>query len=252
MKVNWSKVGIFAAGAAVGAVISAIVTRNVVDKTYRKVADDEIMKAWEESRERRKADKEAIKKLKETIDRQDKLIKAQSDQIKACGGTPVSEIADDSGDETEDDQRPSVYTGDGKGKTDRRELEKRLYTAYSRMYDRAEAEFPMEDGPSGEEEEEIVSKSGPKIITEDEFSCQCLDYSKDDLHYYLADGKMLDEEGELIDEPAYIVGLDWENAGQNAGDEVYVRNDKLCADYRIIFTAGAGENNMVVFDGERP
>ena len=37
MKINAAKLGIFAAGAAVGAVISAIITRNVVDKTYREV-----------------------------------------------------------------------------------------------------------------------------------------------------------------------------------------------------------------------
>lgn len=244
MKINWAKVGIFAAGAAVGGVISSFITRNVVDKAYRKLADDEVYKAWEAAKKNREADKEKIKELNETISRQSTTIKAQADQIRLCGGVPVEESSDSDGDETEDDIGHPVYTGDREHKSSRRADERKSYTAYARLYDRAEAEFPMEDDVNGEEEEEMIAKSGPKVISETDFAYQCLDYSKDDLHYFLADGKMLDESHGLIDEPALLVGTDWLLHGKNAGDEVYVRNDQLCADYRIIFTAGAGENNI--------
>ena len=248
MKINWAKVGIFAAGAAVGAVISSFITRNVVDKAYRKLADDEVYKAWEAAKKHREADKEKIKELEELVKRQGTTIKAQADQIRLCGGVPIEESSDSDGDETEDDIGHPVYTGDREHKSGRRESERRTYTAYSRIYDRAEAEFPMEDDVSGEEEEEMITKSGPKVISESDFSCQCLDYGKEDLHFFLADGKMLDDEGEFIDEPALLVGTDWPLHGKNAGDEVYVRNDDLRSDYRIIFTAGAGENHMDLSD----
>ena len=250
MKINWAKVGIFAAGAAVGGVISAIITRNVVDKTYRKAADDEIYKAWEESKARRKADKDKIKELEEKIKQQNVTIQAQADQIRLCGGVPVEEKTESEADETEDDIGSAVSKSDRRAGSGSGYDTRRRYTAYSRIYDRAEAEFPMEEGPEEEEMSENESNKTPYVISEDDFSCQCLDYSKDDLRFYMADGKMLDEEGGFIDEPSYIVGTDWENMAKNAGDEVYVRNDSLCADYRIIFTAGAGENYMDVSDEE--
>lgn len=245
MKINWKSVGTFIFGAAVGGVVSAVVTRNVVDKTYRDAADKQICEAWKESKSRMDGYKSKIKDLEEKIKQQSVTIQTLADQIRSCGGTPVMP-KDDSDDETEDD-RSSLHKSEGKHGRTKQEADRALYQNYAGRYRRnepAEAEFPMEDDVDPEEEEEAIRKRMPVVISEDTFSTTCMDYSKDDLHWYMFDGKMLSEDGDYIDEPAHLVGLDWENHGENAGDEVYVRNDNLRADYRIIFTPGAGEESI--------
>ena len=104
-------------------------------------------------------------------------------------------------------------------------------------------------GSEDPELEEIeLERRGPVIISEEEFSENMIEYSKTDLRFYMFDGKIISEDGEYLDNYAGLIGEKWQGLGHDAGDEVYVRNDKLGADYRIIWTAGAGENNMQLVD----
>lgn len=246
MKINAAKIGIFVFGGAVGAVISAFVTRKMVDETYRKAADDEIYKIWQDSKKKNDENKAKIKELEEKISQQKVTISTLADQIRSCGETPKLEKEPEE-DETEDDLRPSVPTS---ARKDVRTVAKEHYERYSKRYKSDEVEFPGEvEEMSPEIEEELIEKSGPKVISEDDFSENCLDYTKSDLEYYLFDGKMLSEDGEYLDNYAGLVGENWKLHGHNAGDEVYVRNDHLAADYRIIFMAGAGEEHISMADG---
>ena len=245
MKINWKSVGIFVAGSVVGGIISAVVTRNVVDKVYRDAADEAIAEAWKESKKRQEGLKGKLKEANEKITRQNVLIQSLTDQVRACGGVPT--VPEDDGDETEDDIRPSVPKSDGQHGRTKRETERALYEGYAGRYRRsepAEAEFPPDDKPDPEELEDEIARRGPVVISEDEFAQTCMDYGKEDIRFYMYDGKMISEDGEYVDEPGYLVGWDWKLHGRNAGDEVYVRNDNLHADYRIIFTAGAGEESI--------
>lgn len=246
MKGTLGKIAIFACGAAVGGVISAIITRNIVDKTYREAADEEIYNAWQKSKERSKGYQERIKDLEEKVSQQNVTIKTLADQVRKAGDIPVESGVSEADDDAEDDPRRPISTG-------KREPELRKYSAYSRKYSSPEpaeeTEFPRDDDPYHPEEvEQILSKSEPYVITEDEFSTGCMDHSKEDIHYFMYDGKVLDEDYENIDDYARIIGEGWRDLGRRAGDEVYVRNDYLASDYRVIFTAGAGENNMNMSD----
>lgn len=245
MKINAAKIGIFVVGGAVGAVISAVVTRNLVDKTYREAADEEIYKAWKESKTKIDGYKAQIKELEEKISQQKVTISTLADQVRSNGGTPeVKEASED--DDTEDDIRPSVGTS---SREDLKDSAKRTYERYSKRYRPNEDDIPEGvEFMSPEIEEKMIEKSGPRVISEEEFSENCLDYTKSDLEFYLFDGKMLSEDGEYLDNYAGLVGENWKLHGRNAGDEVYVRNDHLAADYRIIFMAGAGEEHISMAD----
>ena len=257
-KVN--KIVIFLCGAAVGAAVSAFVTRKLVDETYRNAADEEIYKAWQDTKAKKRQYQEQIKGLEEKITQQNVTIKTLADQVRRAGDAPVASLVEEDDDETEDDPRPSLPTS---SKTSERDRERATYHSYSARYrggrtrdeGREEVAFPLSDGPLEDDdyheeefEEEKVPKSGPVVISEDEFATQCMDYSKEDLRYFLFDGKILSEDGEYLDNYAGIIGEKWLLHGQNAGDEVYVRNDHLAADYRIIFTAGAGEEHITLSD----
>ena len=246
MKINAAKIGIFVVGGAIGAVISAVVTRNLVDKTYREAADEEIYKAWKESKTKIDGYKAQIKELEEKISQQKVTISTLADQVRSNGGTPeVKEASED--DDTEDDIRPSVGTS---SREDLKDSAKRTYERYSKRYRPNEDDIPEGvEFMSPEIEEKMIEKSGPRVISEEEFSENCLDYTKSDLEFYLFDGKMLSEDGEYLDNYAGLVGENWKLHGHNAGDEVYVRNDHLAADYRIIFMAGAGEEHISMADG---
>lgn len=253
MKINVAKIGIFVAGAAIGAAISAFVTSKTVEKIYKQAADDEIYKMWKSCSEKEKAMKAEIKDLKEEITRKNVLIQAQADQIRSCGGTVEASESENDDDDTEDDPRHPVYTGSGRDREGKREAARREYEAYSRIYDRSEREFPVEnaceeDHIDPELEEVELERRGPVIISEEEFSENMIENSKTDLRFYMFDGKIISEDGEYLDNYAGLIGEKWKDLGHNAGDEVYVRNDNLGADYRIIWTAGAGENHMQLVD----
>lgn len=247
MKIKGRDVAIFVFGSAVGAVISAVVTRKMVDETYKKAADDEIFKIWQKSKEKSKADQEKIKELEEKISQQNVTIRTLADQVRKSGGVPTAEEEPDGEDDAESDPGQTISGG----KSSSREAEREEYVRYSKQYTGTEdeyAEFPYDDDDYHQVREEKLMKSEPRVISEDDFSNNCMDYGKESLHFFLYDGKILTEDGEYLDNYASIIGENWKLHGKNAGDEVYVRNDYLQADYCVIFTAGAGEDNMDVSD----
>ena len=75
----------------------------------------------------------------------------------------------------------------------------------------------------------------PYIITPDEFS-ELYDYETISLIHF-ADGVLTDDQYELVEDVDDVVGDDYaEHFGENEGDEdsVYVRNDRLKADFEIM------------------
>lgn len=249
MSNNSLKFAWFVGGAAVGAVVSALATRKLVDETYRKAADDEIYQAWQESKARIKKYQDHIQELEEKISQQNVTIKTLADQVRRGGETPAVAEEGSEDDDKEDDPRPAVHKSEREAS---REREKETYHRYSRSYSAEEGDGPLEDDDyfdeDGELEEEIREKSGPEIISESDFANNCLEYGKEDLRYFLYDGKILTEDGEYLDNYAIFIGEKWKHFGRDAGDEVYVRNDHFNIDYHIIFTAGKGEESISMTD----
>lgn len=73
----------------------------------------------------------------------------------------------------------------------------------------------------------------PYVIAPEEFG-DLPDYDTIELTYY-ADGVLADDNDEIVDDVDEIVGSDsLETFGQYEDDSVYVRNDRLKADYEIL------------------
>lgn len=238
MNKKLTKALIFAAGAAVGAVVSAFVTNRVVEKTYRDAADEEIFEANKLANERIKKYKDEIKDLKEKISRQKVTINTLADQVReGKGDGDLSDILSDDED-GEDDPRLR-----GTAKKVERKAKKSTYTRYTARYggtkvvepEEEDVEFPFDP----DEEEDCIRENSPRLIDEDTFSNTALSYSKEDLYFFLYDGKVVSEDGEWIENYQALTGPFDEN--KDAGDELYIRNDELAVDYRIEFRAGYGE-----------
>lgn len=250
MKVNGAKFGIFLGGFALGAVVSYFVTDKMVDKVYRDAADEEITKASQQCNEKIKGYKAQIKELQEKISRQKVVIANLADQIKENKKDAVDDILKDlDEDDAEDDPRPDISASKAKA----RESEKAAraaYTEYRRISHRHFQTRKPADEDQNElefdpvEEEEAIEQRGPRVIDEDTFSNTAIGYSKEELTYYIYDGKLISEDGENIEDYPAVIGKDWISYGRRGGDEVYVRNDNLGADYMISFVAGFGEEHI--------
>lgn len=82
-------------------------------------------------------------------------------------------------------------------------------------------------------EEMTEKKSGPYVITPDEFG-NIEEYDAISLNYY-ADGVLADDWDEVIEDVDDVVGEDSLNRfGEYEEDSVFVRNDDRCADYEIL------------------
>lgn len=248
MNKKLGKALIFAAGAAVGAVISAFVTNRVVEKTYRDAADEEIFEANRIANDRIKKYKEEIKELQEKISRQKVTINTLADQVReGKGDGDLSDILSDDEDGEDDPRLRSAV------KKVERKTEKTTYTRYTGRYGGTKVEEPEEEDTEfpfsevdPEEEEDCVRENSPRLIDEDTFSNTAMSYSKEDLYFFLYDGKVVSEDGEWIENYQALTGPFDEN--KDAGDEIYIRNDELAVDYRIEFRAGYGEEAISMTD----
>ena len=258
MNKKLGKALIFAAGAAVGAVISAFVTNRVVEKTYRDAADEEIFEANRIANDRIKKYKDEIKELKEKISRQKVTINTLADQVReGKGDGDLSDILGDDED-GEDDPRlgSTVKKVEGKVEESREFRKNPTYTRYASRYGGTAVEEDDDESSDGtefpygevdpEEEEECIRDNSPRLIDEDTFSNTALSYSKEDLYYFLFDGKVVSEDGEWIENYQALTGPF--DTNRDAGDEIYVRNDELAVDYRIEFRAGFGEEAISMTD----
>lgn len=258
MNKKLGKALIFAAGAAIGAVVSAFVTNRVVEKTYRDAADEEIFEANRLANDRIKKYKDEIKELKEKISRQKVTINTLADQVReGKGDGDLSDILGDDED-GEDDPRLRAATKKVERKIeDFREFRKNpTYTRYASRYGATTVgedggglsdgtEFPYSE-VDPEEEEDCIRENSPRLIDEDTFANTALSYSKEDLYFFLYDGKVVSEDGEWLENYQALTGKFDEN--RDAGDEIYIRNDELAVDYRIEFRAGYGEEAISMTD----
>ena len=256
MNKKLTKALIFAAGAAVGAVISAFVTNRVVEKTYRDAADEEIFEANRIANDRIKKYKDEIKELKEKISRQKVTINTLADQVReGKGDGDLSDILGDDEDGEDDPRlRSAVKKVERKDKEYYQEVKKSpVYTKYTGRYGGHSVEEDDDEYPDGtefpfdpEEEEDCIRENSPRLIDEDTFANTALSYSKEDLYFFLFDGKVVSEDGEWIENYQALTGSFDEN--KDAGDEIYIRNDELAVDYRIEFRAGFGEEAISMTD----
>lgn len=255
MRKKISNLLFFLLGGAVGGVISAVVTDKMVDKEYRRAADEEIFEATNAANERIKGYKDQIKELQEKIARQKVTINTLADQVRDGSKGDPSDILADEDDSEADLGSKTVRRSPEKNTRPAYEPLRRGYTAYAKRYSgeidedpdySEEAEFPEEPDP--EEEEEAIERRGPVIIAEEAFAWTAMDYSKENIDYYIYDGKVVSEDGEYLDNYAGLIGEEWQQHGKNAGDTVYVRNDNLHADYCITWVAGYGEDHITVTD----
>lgn len=259
MNKKLGKALIFAAGAAVGAVISAFVTNRVVEKTYRDAADEEIFEANRIANDRIKKYKDEIKELKEKISRQKVTINTLADQVReGKGDGDLSDILGDDEDGEDDPRLRSTVKKVERKAEDSREFRKNpTYTRYANRYGATTVgedddgfssegtEFPYSE-VDPEEEEDCIRDNSPRLIDEDTFSNTALSYSKEDLYFFLFDGKVVSEDGEWIENYQALTGPF--DTNRDAGDEIYVRNDELAVDYRIEFRAGYGEEAISMTD----
>lgn len=252
MNKKLTKALIFAAGAAVGAVISAFVTNRVVEKTYRDAADEEIFEANRIANDRIKKYKDEIKELKEKISRQKVTINTLADQVREGKGD--GDLSDILGDDEDGEDDPRLRAAAKKVERkikDFREFRKNpTYTRYASIYGGTKVEEPEEEDTEfpfdPDEEEDCIRENSPRLIDEDTFSNTAMGYSKEDLYFYTYDGKVVSEDGEWIENYQALTGPFDEN--KNAGDEIYIRNDELAVDYRIEFRAGYGEEAISMTD----
>lgn len=258
MNKKLGKALIFAAGAAVGAVVSAFVTNRVVEKTYRDAADEEIFEANKLANDRIKKYKDEIKELKEKISRQKVTINTLADQVReGKGDGDLSDILSDDEDGEDDPRLRAAAKKVERKNTDLREFRKNpTYTRYASRYGATTVgedsgglsegtEFPFGE-VDPEEEEDCIRENSPRLIDEDTFANTALSYSKEDLYFFLYDGKVVSEDGEWIENYQALTGKFDEN--KDAGDEIYIRNDELAVDYRIEFRAGYGEEAISMTD----
>lgn len=250
MKINGAKIGIFMGGFGLGAVISYFVTDRIVDKVYRDAADEEITKASQQCNEKIKGYKAQIKELQEKVARQKVVIGNLADQIKENKKDAVDDILKElDEDDAEADPRPAV-PGSKAGAKESEKAARAAYTEYRKISHRkAEVRRPVykdQDGVEFDpaEEEEAIEQRGPRLIDEDTFSNTAIGYSKEELCFYLYDGKLISEDGEEIKDYAGVIGEEWQEYARRGGDEIYVRNDNLGADYMISFVAGFGEEHI--------
>lgn len=91
--------------------------------------------------------------------------------------------------------------------------------------------------------------SKPEIITEDQWAEElCGVFDKVALEYYPEDDILVTEDGELMDNLIYSVGLEWktQKGPFKVDDEVFVRNESTGTDYMITVCAGLGGDHISV------
>lgn len=246
MNVKLCKLLIFSAGAVIGAVISAVATKKILQKKYWDEFDRELNEQSLRHKDDMKALKEENAELREKISQQNVAIQTLADQISGKKPREEGEIAADS--DAEEDRQTS---GGGEERV-KREAEA-ARRRYSGSEDGVEDDIPGEDGYFSEEEVEteelIVMADKIQRIDETDFDTTCFDYSKEELTYYTRDGKMVTEDGEWMERYPEFVGDFW-TGDVNNGDVIFVRNNYYNADYMITVKADFGENFITCSDSE--
>ena len=188
---------IFAAGLAVGAVAGAVIVKNKV-LADAKAEIDEVREYYRKSRGV-KVVEEVKEKVEETIDRIQDLIEEHVEEV-----------------EKKEYELKDIQIKD-ESKT---EKEHTNYSQITKMYmSKDEYQTPMYDDPF--------------VIDPSEFG-ENPEYDTETLTYF-ADGVLVDDVDDVIEEPDIVVGLENLKVFEEFGaTTVYVRNDIYKTDYEII------------------
>ena len=191
---------IFAAGLAVGAVAGAVIVKNKV-LADAKAEIDEVREYYRESRGVKEVE-EVKEKVEETIDRIQDLIEEHVEEVKEV--------------EKKEYKLKDIQIKD-ESKT---EKEHTNYSQITKMYmSKDEYQTPMYDDPF--------------VIDPSEFG-ENPEYDTETLTYF-ADGVLVDDVDDVIEEPDIVVGLENLKIFEEFGaTTVYVRNDIYKTDYEII------------------
>lgn len=248
MNIKLCKFLIFSAGAVVGAVISAVATKKILQKKYWDEFDRELNEQSLRHKDDMKALKEENAELRAKISQQSVAIQTLADQISGKKCVNEGGIAADS--DAEEDR--STASG-GENRVEREtEAARRRYTA-AMGEDGVEDDIPGEDEYFSEEEVEteelVVMSEKIQRIDETDFDTTCFDYSKEELTFYTRDGKMVTEDGEWMEKYPEFVGDFW-TGDVNNGDVIFIRNNYYNADYMITVKADFGENFITYSDSD--
>ena len=191
---------IFAAGLAVGAVAGAVIVKNKV-LADAKAEIEEVREYYRESRGVKEVE-EVKEKVEETIDRIQDLIEEHVEEVKEV--------------EKKEYKLKDIQIKD-EPKT---EKEHTNYSQITKMYmSKDEYQTPMYDDPF--------------VIDPSEFG-ENPEYDTETLTYF-ADGVLVDDVDDVIEEPDIVVGLENLKVFEEFGaTTVYVRNDIYKTDYEII------------------
>ena len=191
---------IFAAGLAVGAVAGAVIVKNKV-LADAKAEIDEVREYYRESRGVKEVE-EVKEKVEETIDRIQDLIEEHVEEVKEV--------------EKKEYELKDIQIKD-EPKT---EKEHTNYSQITKMYmSKDEYQTPMYDDPF--------------VIDPSEFG-ENPEYDTETLTYF-ADGVLVDDVDDVIEEPDIVVGLENLKIFEEFGAAyIYVRNDIYKTDYEII------------------
>ena len=191
---------IFAAGLAVGAVAGAVIVKNKV-LADAKAEIEEVREYYRESRGVKEVE-EVKEKVEETIDRIQDLIEEHVEEVKEV--------------EKKEYKLKDIQIKD-EPKT---EKEHTNYSQITKMYmSKDDYQTPMYDDPF--------------VIDPSEFG-ENPEYDTETLTYF-ADGVLVDDVDDVIEEPDIVVGLENLKVFEEFGaTTVYVRNDIYKTDYEII------------------
>lgn len=248
MNVKLCKFLIFSAGAVIGAVISAFATKKILQKKYWDEFDRELNEVSLRHKDDMKELKEENESLKATISQQNVAIKVLSDQV--SGKNQVEESEKSADDDSEGDPRDS---GGGQNSAEREaeSVRKRYSGSDDDKDDGIEEDIPDEDDyftpEEAEMDEQVVMSEKIERIDEVEFDTSCFDYGKEDLTFYIWDGKMVTEDGEWMERYPEFVGDFWVEEAKN-GQIIFIRNNYWCTDYRIEIVADYGEGHITLID----
>ena len=189
---------IFAAGLAVGAVAGAVIVKNKV-LADAKAEIDEVREYYRESRGVKEVE-EVKEKVEETIDRIQDLIEERVEEVKEVEKKEY-ELKDI---QIKDEPKTGLTN----------------YNQIAKMYtSKNEFQTPMYDDPF--------------VIDPSEFG-ENPEYDTETLTYF-ADGVLVDDVDDVIEEPDIVVGLENLKVFEEFGaTTVYVRNDIYKTDYEII------------------
>jgi hypothetical protein len=164
----------------------------------------------------------------------------------------------------------AVRSEDNKVRALPRERYKKLVRRYDTLYnknddvDPAELERPEEDDAEEEEREfQKISQDyynhnrdnvKPYVITTEEFAEDMNHFDKLTIYYYEDDQTLADENEEMIEDVASVVGDEALNEFGRGSDDpeiVYVRNEKMEIDYEVIRLSKSYKETVGGFTGGR-